>query len=139
MQFLKQLMALVRMNLSGIRQRLGPVLTVVIGVTCAVGTLVSLLAMGAGAQRQAMANVRADRVVITGAGAQTDIPRDASGAIRNLPGIRKGAGGESIVTRARSLLSNSPPACQAYRYSQLLPKLGAKPSRAIPLLRSPGL
>ena len=98
MQFLKQLMALVRMNLSGIRQRLGPVLTVVIGVTCAVGTLVSLLAMGAGAQRQAMANVRADRVVITGAGAQTDIPRDASGAIRNLPGIRKGAGGESIVT-----------------------------------------
>ncbi|HKC15401.1 MAG TPA: ABC transporter permease [Steroidobacteraceae bacterium] len=98
MQFFKQLMALVRLNLSGITQRLGPVLTVVIGVTCAVGTLVSLLAMGSGAQRQAMANVRPDRVVITGVGAQRDMPLDAAVTIRNLPGIRKGVDGESIVT-----------------------------------------
>src|SRR3954462_14768410 len=98
MQFLKQLMALLRLNLSGIPQRLGPVLTVVSGVTCAVGTLVSLLAMGSGAQRQAMGNVRPDRVVITGAGAQGDIPRDASATLRDLPGIRKGADGKPILT-----------------------------------------
>jgi putative ABC transport system permease protein len=98
MQFLKQLMALVRLNLSGIPQRLGPALTVVIGVTCAVGTLVSLLAMGSGAQRQAMGNVRPDRVVITGAGVQGDIPRDAAATLRNLPGIRKGADGKPILT-----------------------------------------
>jgi putative ABC transport system permease protein len=97
MPFLKQLMALVRLNLSGITQRLGPTLTIVIGVTCAVGTLVSLLAMGSGAQRQEMGNVRPDRVVITGAGAQRNISLDAAAAIRNLPDIRKGSDGEPIA------------------------------------------
>ena len=97
MKFFKQFRALVRLNLSGITQRLGPALTIVIGVTCAVGTLVSLLAMGTGAQRQAMADVRPDRVVISGTNAQRDIPLDAAAAIRNLPGIRKGPDGEPIV------------------------------------------
>ena len=97
MNFLRQFLALVRLNLSGITRRLGPALTIVIGVTCAVGTLVSLLAMGTGAQRQAMADVRPDRVVISGASTQRDIPLEAAAAIRNLPGIRKGADGEPIV------------------------------------------
>ena len=103
MQAFKQFSALVRLNLSGLSVRLGPVLTVVIGVTCAVGTLVSLLAMGTGVQRQAQANVRADRVVLEGANAQKDIPLDAAAAIQNLPGIRKAPTGEPIVTLESSV------------------------------------
>ena len=103
MPFVKQLMALVRLNLSGITQRLGPTLTIVIGVTCAVGTLVSLLAMGSGAQRQEMGNVRPDRVVITGVGAQRNISLDAAAAIRNLPDIRKGSDGEPIAMLESSI------------------------------------
>jgi putative ABC transport system permease protein len=98
MRFLRQFMALLRLNLSGIAQRLGPALTIVIGVTCAVGTLVSLLAMGSGAQRQETGNVRPDRVVIRGAGTRRDIPLDEAGALRDLPGIRQGADGKPIVT-----------------------------------------
>lgn len=98
MQFFKQFLALQRLNLSGITRRLGPTLTIVIGVACAVGTLVSLLAMGSGARRQEMGNVRPDRVVISGAGAQKDISLDEASAIRTLPGIRKGTDGEPIVT-----------------------------------------
>jgi hypothetical protein len=73
MQLFRQFMALLRLNLSGAAQRLGPVLTIVIGETCAVGTLVSLLAMGSGAQRQELGNVRPDRVVVSGVGAQSAI------------------------------------------------------------------
>ncbi len=97
MAFLKQFLALLQLNISGIAQRAGPALTIVIGVTCAVGTLVSLLAMGTGVQRQAMADVRPDRVVITGAGAQRELTLEDAAAIRNLPGIRKDAKGEAIV------------------------------------------
>lgn len=97
MLFLQQFIALVRLSLSGFRQRLGPTVTIVIGVASAVGTLVSLLAMGTGAHRQEIGNVRPDRVVITGAGGQRDISVDAAAAIRNLPYIRKGSDGEPIV------------------------------------------
>jgi hypothetical protein len=41
------------MNLRSVPQRLGLVCTTVIGVTCAVGVWVSLLAMGIGARREA--------------------------------------------------------------------------------------
>jgi putative ABC transport system permease protein len=96
----RQYMALLRMNLAGIAQRLGPVLTILIGVTCAVGVLVSMLAMGAGAHRQAMGDVRADRVVILSTGAQSvfqsSVPKDAAFAIGNLPGVRQGANNQPV-------------------------------------------
>jgi hypothetical protein len=48
MNFTRQLWALLRMSLTAIPQRLGLVLTIVVGVACAVGVLVSMLAMGVG-------------------------------------------------------------------------------------------
>src|SRR3982074_2516518 len=101
MSFTRQFLALLRVNLSGIPERIGPILTIIIGVTCAVGVLVSMLAMGTGARRQVMADVRPDRVVLTSQGAagvqNSNIPRDEAATARDLPGIRKGASGESIV------------------------------------------
>jgi putative ABC transport system permease protein len=100
MSFTRQFLAILRLNLSGAAQRIGPALTIVIGVTCAVGVLVSMLAMGAGARRQEMGDVRADRVVLTSVGAQgalSNIPREEAAATRDLPGIRKGTDGEPVV------------------------------------------
>ncbi len=108
MSFAKQFGALLRINLAGIPQRLGLVCTIVVGVTCAVGVLVSMLAMGAGARREAMGNVRPDRVILMSLDAQvpvqSSIPKDQVELIRALPGIRRNAEGEPIAV-AESLVN----------------------------------
>ena len=79
---------------------MGSVLTIIVGVACAVGVLISMLAMGIGVQRQAMGNVRADRVVLnsTGArGSQSSIPKNEAVGVRDLPGIKKGVDRAPIV------------------------------------------
>src|SRR5580658_4459498 len=95
MDFLKQLGMLLRMNLLGVPQRLGLACTTVIGVTCAVGVLVSMLAMGVGARREAMGNVRPDRASLLSVGApgrnQSKIPDDSAALIRDRAGIRRNA------------------------------------------------
>jgi putative ABC transport system permease protein len=96
----RQFLAILVLNLSGATQRLGSVLTIIIGVACAVGVLVSMLAMGTGMMHQAMGNVRDDRVTVTSLGAreiQSSIPRDAAVAVRDLPGIKKDTDGKPIV------------------------------------------
>lgn len=107
MTSLRQLSALLRMNLLGLPQRLGLVCTTVIGVTCAVGVLVSMLAMGVGARQQAMGNVRPDRVTLLSVGAlgpaQSSIPKDTAVLIPDLPGIRRNAKGEPIVVPQASV------------------------------------
>jgi putative ABC transport system permease protein len=100
MDLIRQSMAILAVNLSGAGQRAASVLTIIVGVTCAVGVLVSMLAMGAGARRQEMGDVRADRVILSTTGAraeQSNITRDEAAAIVGLPGIRKGSDGEPIV------------------------------------------
>ena len=100
MNFVRQFFGVLRVDLSGAAQRMGSVLTIIIGVTCAVGVLVSMLAMGIGMQRQAMENVRSDRVILSNTGArdiQSSIPRDQAVIARDLPGIKKDAKGTPIV------------------------------------------
>jgi putative ABC transport system permease protein len=100
MDFGRQFAALLAMNLSGLRARIGSVLTIVIGVASAVGVLVSMLSMGTGVHAQAMGNVRADRVVVTALGTEGfggNIPRDEAVSVRDLAGIRRGRDGKPIV------------------------------------------
>ena len=100
MKFLRELFALLLVNLSGIAQRIGSALTIVVGVTCAVGVLVSMLAMGSGARQQQLANVRPDRVVLTTRGTlqgQGSSSKQEAAVILGLPGVRKDAKGEPIV------------------------------------------
>lgn len=101
MNIAKQFGALLRMNLASIPQRFGLVCTIVLGVTCAVGVLLSMLAMGAGARREAMGNVRPDRAILTSIGATlpalSSITKDSAAAIRALPGIRRNAKGDPIA------------------------------------------
>ena len=107
MNFARQFLGILLMNLSGFRQRIAPVLTIIIGVACAVGVLVSMLAMGAGARRQEIADVRADHVVLITSGAsygQSNISRDEVTTILGLPGILKGTQGEPIVVPIPDLI-----------------------------------
>ena len=100
MQFVRQLFAILRVNLSSVTQRIGSALTIAVGVTCAVGTLVSMLAMGTGAREQQLSNVRADRAVLTTRGTrmgQGSISRQEAAVILGLPGVRKDARGDPIV------------------------------------------
>jgi putative ABC transport system permease protein len=119
MKFTRQFLALLRMNLAAIHQRLGLILTIVIGVACAVGVLVSMLAMGAGARREAMGNVRSDRVILMSTGAigafQSSIHKDLLPLIYDLPGIRRNAEGRPVAaaqalifTQARTKVSGEP-------------------------------
>lgn len=104
MTFMKQFGALLRMNLTGLRSRIGLVCTIIIGVACAVGVLVSMLAMGVGAWREAMGTVRADRAVVTIADLpspnQSRLTKEIAASIHDLPGIRRNAKGEPIAVSA---------------------------------------
>ncbi len=100
MRLVREFLALFSMSLSGIPQRAGPALTIVVGVACAVGVLVSMLAMGSGARREELGNVRADRVVVTSLGAHGfdgSISRDEAAAVESLPFIRKDRDGRPVV------------------------------------------
>jgi putative ABC transport system permease protein len=100
MRSIRQFLAILHLNLSGATRRLGSVITIIIGVACAVGVLVSMLAMGTGMMRQVMGNTRDDRVIVTSVGArniESSIPRDAAVAVRDLPGIKKGIDDKPIV------------------------------------------
>ena len=101
MRLARQFWALLMMNLAGIPARLGLACTIIIGVTCAVAVLVSMLAMGVGARREAMGNVSPNRAVLTSVDApspsQSSIAQDAVPLIRDLPGIRRNAEGKPIV------------------------------------------
>lgn len=100
MNFTRQFLALLRMNLEGEAARLGSVLTIVVGVTCTVAVLVSMLAMGTGAHSQAVGDVHDDEVILQAQGAgfiQSNITRDEMVALRDLPGIARGPDGEPHV------------------------------------------
>jgi putative ABC transport system permease protein len=100
MKFFRAFLAVLRVNLSSIPQRIGSALTIIVGVTCAVGTLVAMLAMGTGAREQQVANVRPDRVVLTTAGTQRgqgNITKQEAAVILGLPGVRRNAAGVPIV------------------------------------------
>jgi putative ABC transport system permease protein len=101
MKIVRQSLAILGVSLSELPQRTGSVLTIVVGVTCAIGVLVSMLAMGAGARRQELGDIRADRVILVTSGTrygQGSISRDEAAAVVGLPGIRRGANGEPVVT-----------------------------------------
>lgn len=107
MNFTRQFWALLHMSLTAIPQRLGLVLTIVVGVACAVGVLVSMLAMGVGARREAMGNLRSDRIILMSAGAlgpmQSSIGKDIVPLLYDLPGIRRNANG-SPMAAAQAML-----------------------------------
>jgi len=101
MSSVKQFLELLRINMGTVAARPAPVLTIVVGIACAVAVLISMLAMGVGALQQAMGDVRPDRVVVLSTGArsatESDILAEAAAAVRDIPGIRKGPDGNPLA------------------------------------------
>ena len=100
MNFLRQSLALLRLNLEGLPARAGSVFTILIGVTCTVGVLVSMLAMGTGAHRQALGNVRDDIAIVTSRGTRgldSSVSRDEAATVADLPGIARGSDGRPLI------------------------------------------
>lgn len=100
MSALRQFLGLISVSLSGLILRPGPPLTILVGVGCAVGVLVSMLAMGSGARRQEMSNVRDDQVAVAELGQRPlfgSITRQDAAAVENLPYIRKDGDDRPIV------------------------------------------
>ena len=65
MNLARQFWTLLQMNLAGIPARLGLVCTIIIGVACAVGVLVSMLAMVVGARQETLGIASPNRIVLT--------------------------------------------------------------------------
>jgi putative ABC transport system permease protein len=100
MRFARQFFALLRLNVASLGGRIGAVLTIIIGVTCAVGVLVAMLSMSTGVRRQALGNVRDDRLFLVPAGSRSSmnaITRDQADAALNLPYLRRGSDGKPLV------------------------------------------
>jgi len=100
MSSLRQFFGILSVNLAAVTQRGGSALTIVIGVACAVGALVSMLAMGTGARDQEQGGVRPEHVILTSTGAsmfQGSIPRDEATTVRDLPGIARDRDNHPIV------------------------------------------
>ena len=103
MAFLRQTIALTATGLASIRQRRGSSLVTVVGVTTAVGVLVSLLAVGTGAEiftGQNSANSQNTAVVLsrgTANALQSVIKREDLAVIENTPGVRRTDGKPWIV------------------------------------------
>jgi len=101
MTFVRQFAGLLRVNVLGLLERRSQALTLVLGVACAVGVLVSMLAMCVGARRHEMADVRTDRVVLMSVGApdatQSSISKDQAASIGVLPDIRQAANHKPIA------------------------------------------
>lgn len=94
MTSVRQFAGLLRVSVLSLLERRSEALTLVLGVACAVGVLVSMLAMCVGARRREMADVRTDRVVLMSVGApdatQSSISKDQAASIGDLPDIRQG-------------------------------------------------
>lgn len=100
MKFVRQSIALLRLNLGGLSERSGSVLTILIGVTCTVAVLVSMLAMGTGAHRQALGDVRDDTAIVTSRGSNgldSSVSRDEAAAVADLPSIAAGSDGKPLI------------------------------------------
>src|SRR5436853_6789898 len=100
MNFLRQSTALLRLNLGGLAARSGAVLTILIGVTCAVGGWASTLAMGTGAHRQALGDVRDDVAVVVSRGSSdldSSAPREQATTVADLPGMSLGSDGKPLI------------------------------------------
>jgi putative ABC transport system permease protein len=100
MKALRQFFALLSVSLSGLVLRPGPALTIIVGVACAVGVLVSMLAMGSGARRQELSSARDDQVAVAELGQRPlfgSIPRGDAAAVQSLPYIRRDKDGRPVV------------------------------------------
>jgi putative ABC transport system permease protein len=98
----KQLVALLQMNLGSFEGRLGPAIVTLVGTTCVVGVLISMLSMGTGARLAAENGASPDRAVIETSvawvGVDGTISQQDAALIASEPGIRQDAEGRPMMS-----------------------------------------
>jgi putative ABC transport system permease protein len=98
---MKQIIAVVDLNLRSLPTRLGDSLVIVIGVAGVVGVLISVLALGTGFARATAGTGSPDRAIVISSGSLAEtlssIPRDTVPSILTAPGIEKDSAGNPIA------------------------------------------
>jgi putative ABC transport system permease protein len=99
---MKQILAIIVMNLRAIPQRAGSSLVIVIGIAGVVAVLVALLAMAQGFGATLKATGKTDRVMFLSAGVTAELSSvltpDIVPVLRELPGIVRGTDGRPLAS-----------------------------------------
>ena len=102
MNVARQILALTAVGLRSIPHRRGNSAVIVIGSTCVVAVLLSVLAMATGFERTIEADARPDRVLVITNGMDTEgsssLSRENVDVIQAAPGIKRDSAGKAIVS-----------------------------------------
>jgi putative ABC transport system permease protein len=102
MTFLKQLASVTSLGLRSVPARPGESIVVVIGVAMVVAVFVSVFGMASGFEKVTAQAGHANRAVVLGGSADSesasDLSREAVQLLENVPGIRRTAKGEAMVS-----------------------------------------
>jgi putative ABC transport system permease protein len=102
MKTLKQVRAVVAMNLLSLPQRVTTSLVVVIGIAGVVAVLISVLSLSTGLSKTLASTGQPDHAIVLSAGAQSEtgssLARDAVSAILSAPGIRRSEQGKPLAS-----------------------------------------
>jgi putative ABC transport system permease protein len=96
------ILAITLMNFRNIGNRVGTSMVIVIGIACVVAVLIGMLSMSRGFERTLKGTGSDDRALLLSAGVLAELSSgigpDVLPIARNLPGIRKGADGQPLVS-----------------------------------------
>jgi putative ABC transport system permease protein len=99
---MRTILAITLMNFRGIRNRLGTSMVIVVGIACVVAVLIGMLSMSKGFERTLRGTGTDDRALLLSAGVLAELSSgigpDALPLLRALPGIRRDAGGQPLVS-----------------------------------------
>jgi putative ABC transport system permease protein len=102
MSLLKEIRTVTTLSLRGVPERIMPSLVVVLGVATVVAVFISILAMADSYRQASTDGGRTDRAVVLSAEATTEsasnLPRNQAAVISDLPGIRRDAAGQPLVS-----------------------------------------
>lgn len=99
---MQTILAITAMNFRNIRNRVGTSMVIVVGIACVVAVLIGMLSMSRGFERTLKGTGSDDRALLLSAGVLAELSSgigpDALPLVRTLPGIRKGADGQPLVS-----------------------------------------
>lgn len=102
MNLARQILALTAVGLRSVPQRRGSSAVIVIGTTCVVAVLLSVLAMATGFDRTIQADARPDRVLVITQGMDTEgsssLSRENLNVIEAAPGVKRDGAGKAKLS-----------------------------------------
>jgi putative ABC transport system permease protein len=99
---METILAITAMNFRGIGNRIGTSMVIVVGIACVVAVLIGMLSMSRGFERTLKGTGSEDRALLLSAGVLAELSSgigpDVLPLVQSLPGIRKGADGQPLVS-----------------------------------------